>query len=223
VRIKDISKENRPRERFQKLGASALSDAELLSIILQKGNKKENVIDMSNRLISKFGLDKLVSCSLKELQEIDGIGPAKAMQIKSLFEFYKRHSNAIKTKNIVTIKHPEDVYNYFVDKLKDKKREYFYALLLDSKNRIIKEELISVGTLNSSLVHPREVFKEAIKNSANAIILVHNHPDSDPKPSENDIEVTRRLAKSADILNIKILDHIIIGKNGWDKIKINYD
>jgi len=223
MRIKDISKENRPRERFQKNGAIALSDAELLAIILQKGSKKENVVDMSNRLLSKHGIDKLSDLSLKELQEIDGIGPAKSMQIKALFEFYKRHSNAIKTKNIVTIEHPEDVYNYFVDKLKDKKKEHFYALLLDSKSRIIKEELISVGTLNSSLVHPREVFKEAIKNSANAIILVHNHPDSDPEPSENDIEVTRRLAKSADILNIKILDHVIIGKNGWDKIKINYD
>lgn len=222
MRIKDISKENRPRERFLKSGAGSLSDAELLAVILQKGTKEENVIDMSNRLISKYGLDKLSDLSLNELQEIKGIGPAKAMQIKALFEFSKRHSKAVKTKEIVTIEKPEDVYNYFVDELKDKKKEHFYALLLDSKNKIIKKDLVSVGTLDSSLVHPREVFKEAIKNSAAGIILVHNHPSGDPEPSENDVEITQKIAKAGNLLNIKILDHVIIAEKGWNNIKIKY-
>ena len=137
MRIKDISKENRPRERFLKAGASSVSDAELLAIILQTGTKDENAIDISNRLISKYGLDKLSELSLNELQEIKGIGPAKAMQIMALFEFSKRHNKAVKTKETVTIEKPEDVYNYFVDELKAKKKEHFYALLLDSKNKSI--------------------------------------------------------------------------------------
>jgi len=172
--IKDIPKENRPRERFQKLGAAALSDAELLAIILQKGTIGENVIDMCNRLISRYGVDKLSELSLKELQEIKGIGPAKAMQIMVLFEFSKRYA-------------------------------------LDSKNKIIKDEIISTGILNASLVHPREVFKSAIKESANAIILVHNHPSGDPTPSEEDKRITKILFDAGKFLDIKLLDHVIIG------------
>jgi DNA repair protein RadC len=190
MRIKDISKENRPRERFLKSGAASVSDAELLAIILQTGTKDENAIDISNRLISKYGLDTLSELSLNELQEIKGIGPAKAMQIMAL--------------------------------LKDKKKEHFYALLLDSKNKIIKKDLVSVGTLDNSLVHPREVFKEAIKNSAAGVILVHNHPSGDPEPSENDVEITQKIAKAGNILNIKVLDHVIIAEKGWDNIKIEY-
>ena len=215
MKIKDITKENRPRERFQKNGAEVLSNAELLAIILQKGNKKENVVDMSNRLLSKHGIDKLSELSLTELQEINGIGPAKAMQIKALFEFNKRYNFVIKTKNIVTIEKSEDIYNYFVDKLKDKKKEHLYAVFLDSKNKIITENLISVGTLNTSLVHPREVFKSAIKESANSIILVHNHPSGNPEPSEEDKMITDLLFKTGELLSIKVLDHVIIGKDKW--------
>ena len=222
TRIKDICQDERPREKLERYGPDSLSNDELLALILRTGHQKENAIDMSHRLINEYGLDKLSDLALNELQEIKGIGFAKACQIIALFEFNKRHNKAVKTKETVTIEKPEDVYNYFVDELKDKKKEHFYALLLDSKNKIIKKDLISVGTLDNSLVHPREVFKEAIKNSAAGVILVHNHPSGDPEPSENDVEITQKIAKAGNILNIKVLDHVIIAEKGWDNIKINY-
>ena len=219
MRIKDISKENRPRERFLKAGASGLSDAELLAVILQTGTRDENVIDMSNRLISKYGLDKLSDLSLKELQEIKGIGPAKAMQIKALFEFNKRH--AISKREEKPIKCARDVYDYALPLLSGKDKEHFMILHLDSKNRVIKDEIISIGLLNASLVHPREVFKSAIKESANAIILVHNHPSGDVEPSKVDEDVTNRLNETGKLLKIKIVDHVIIGKDNYYSFKEN--
>jgi len=213
MRIKDITKENRPRERLQKLGPEALSDAELLAIILRHGTKDENVIDMSNRLISKHGLGKLSELSLKELQEIKGIGPAKAMQIVSSFELNKRHKIAkIYSK---PIKCAKDVFKYISQRLPGNDKEYFMVLHLNSKNRIIKDEVISIGTLNSSLIHPREIFKSAIKESCNAIILIHNHPSGDTNPSQDDKEITQKISEAGEVLNIKVLDHLIISKNSY--------
>ncbi len=217
MRIKDISKENRPRERFLKSGAAALSDAELLAIILQNGSKKENVVDMSNRLISKHGINKLSDLSLNELQEIDGIGPAKAMQIKSLFEFNKRHN--LSKESGKPIKSARDVFHYASQRILDNKKEQFIILLLDMKNRVIKDETISIGTLNASVIHPREIFKSAIKESANSIILVHNHPSGEPEPSQEDTELTEKLFDAGDLLNIKVLDHVIIGKEKYYSFK----
>jgi len=210
MRIKDISKENRPRERFQKLGASALSDAELLAIILQKGTKEENVIDMSNRLISKYGLNKLSDLSLNEIQEIKGIGPAKAMQILAISEITKRCN--LSKKAIKKITNASDVFDLFHEKLKDEKQEHFYVLMLNNMNHVVEEKLISKGILDKTLIHPRELFRYAIKNSVSKIILVHNHPDGDSTPSKNDLEITEELAKAGNIIGIKILDHVIIGK-----------
>jgi len=219
MKIKEIPLENRPRERFLKQGPEALSDAELFAILLRTGTRGkngkegENVTDMSNRLIKKYGLENLFQCSLKELQKIKGIGPYKAMQILVMCELNKRvNSGKIIDKKIDSA---EDVFNYYKEKLKDKKKEHFYALLLDSKNKIIKEELISVGTLNASLVHPREVFKSAIKESANAIILVHNHPSGDCEASDEDEMITEVMIKAGGITNIKVLDHVIVGKDKW--------
>jgi len=219
MRIKDISKENQPRERFLKNGAMSLSDAELLAVILQKGSKKENVVDMSNRLLSKHGIDKLCDLSLKELQEIDGIGPAKAMQIKALFEFNKRHN--LSKQNGKPIKSAKDVYDYASQKLNSNDKEHFMILHLDSKNRIIKDEVISIGTLNASIIHPREIFKSAIKESANSIILVHNHPSGDSEPSAEDEQVTEKLFEAGELLSIKVLDHVIIGKDNYHSFKEN--
>jgi len=213
VKIKDISLDNRPRERLIKQGINVLSDAELLALILKTGNKNENVIDMSNRLISKFGFDKLSECSLKELEEIKGIGTAKACEIVALFELNKRHSySKVQGK---PIKNSKDVYDYCISRLPFTDREQFMILHLDTKNKIVKDEIISVGTLNGSIAHPREVFKSAIKESSNAIILVHNHPSGDPNPSDEDLEITKRLIDSGELLNIKVLDHVIIGKNNY--------
>lgn len=217
MRIKEISLDNRPRERMEKQGASVLSDAELLAVILQKGTREENVIDMSHRLISKYGIDKLSSCSLNELQEIKGIGKAKATQILALFEFNKRHN--LSKQNGKPIKSAKDVYDYCSPKLAGADKEHFMILHLDTRNRVIKDEIVSVGTLNSSLIHPREVFKSAIKESANSVILVHNHPSGEAEPSQEDIKITDILFKSGDLLSIKVLDHVIIGNEGFYSFK----
>jgi DNA repair protein RadC len=213
MKILDIPKENRPRERFLKLGPDALSDAELFAILLRTGSKGENVIEMSNRLISEYGLDKLLECSLKELQEINGIGPSKAMQILTIAELQKRINQA--KKPLKKISCAEDVFNYFHERLKDKKEEHFYVLMLNSQNYIIGDQLITKGILDASIVHPREVFKPAIKNSASKIILVHNHPSGNPEPSKEDKDITERLMKAGDELGIKVLDQVIIGREKW--------
>ncbi len=222
IKIKDYPKESQPRERLLKYGPQVLSDAELLAVILEKGSKEINAIDMCNHLISKFGITRLSELSLLELQSIRGIGPAKAMQIISLFEFNKRHSKAVKMEGNEFVHSAKEVYNIFFDKLKNKKREHFYTLLLDSKNSVIKEELISIGTLNASLVHPREVFKPAIRNSANSIILVHNHPSGSKEFSDEDIKVTHKLIEAGKLLKIKVLDHIIITNKGFSSWKNNH-
>jgi len=217
MRIKDISKENRPRERLEKNGVHVLSDAELLAIIFKTGNKEENAIVMSDRLITKYGLGKLNELSLKELQEIKGIGPAKSMQIKALFEFNKRYSLA--KRDGEPIKSAKDVFEYASQRLITNQQEHFMILLLDSKNRIVKDEVISIGTLNASIIHPREVFKSAIRESANSIILVHNHPSGDPEPSAEDEQITKKLFEAGELLNIKILDHVIVGKDKFWSFK----
>ena len=206
MRIKDISKWERPRERFRMKGADVLSDAELLAIVLQKGTLNENVVDMSNRIISRFGIDKLSDLSLKELQEIKGVGEAKAMQIKAIFEINKRVSSGVICERVVNCS--EDIAKYYMERMKGLKREHLIAVFLDSKNKIIKDKVISIGTLNSSLVHPREVFKEAIRNSANAIILVHNHPSGDCEASEEDSIITKKLKQIGSEIGIKIIDLI---------------
>ena len=210
MKIKEMLEDSRPRERLVKFGVENLSNSEILALILEKGTKQENVIEMSDRLISKYGLDKLSQCSLKELQEIKGIGFAKACQILALFEFNKRHSQA---KNPITkISDAEDVFNYFKDRLKDEKQECFYILMLNNMNYVIEDKLISKGTLDKTLIHPRELFRQAIKNAVSKIVLVHNHPDGDPTPSINDLEITEELVKSGNLIGIKIIDHVIIGK-----------
>lgn len=213
MKIKEMPEQNRPRERFLKHGPEVLSDAELFAIFLRTGSINENVVDMSNRLIAEYGLDKLFDCSLKELQKIRGIGPNKAMQILSMSELGKRYKDS--KKPIKKIKCVEDVFNYFHERLKDKKEEYFYVLMLNTKNNIMGEELISKGIIDASIIHPREIFRPAIKNACSKIILVHNHPSGDPKPSKEDLEVTEKIADAGELLDIKVLDHIIMGKDSY--------
>ncbi len=213
MRIKDLPEQNRPRERFLKHGPDALSDSELFAIILRTGSPDENVVAMADRLIAEYGLDNLFGCSLNELQKIKGIGPGKSMQILAMAELGKRHSQS---KNPVKkISSAKDVFNYFNEKLSDKKEEYFYVLMLNTQNKIINEKLISKGILDASIIHPREVFKPAIRNSASRIILVHNHPSGDCTPSDEDLEITERLIKNGEGLGIEVLDSVIVGKGAW--------
>jgi len=214
MKIKEMPKQNRPRERFLKYGPEVLSDAELFAIFLRTGTIGENVTDMSNRLIAEYGLDKLFDCSLKELQKIKGIGPGKAMQVLAMSELGKRYKDS--QKPVKKINCADDVFNLFHERLKDKKEEHFYILMLNTQNNVIGEERISIGILDASIVHPREVFKPAIRNSASKIILVHNHPSGDPTPSAEDKEITRRLMEAGEGLGIKVVDSVIVGKEKWE-------
>ncbi len=213
MKIKEMCVRERPRERLKKDGVSCLSNSELLGVVLGNGSRKENVVDMCNRLISNIGMKKLSKSSLKELQEFHGVGFCKACQILALFEFCKR-VEVIKNERVI-IKSAKDVFNYIYPKVKDLDKEHFIVLMLDTRNGIIKDEVVSVGTLNSSLIHPREVFKSAIKESANALILVHNHPSGDCSPSDEDIDVTKKLIKVGEVVGIKVLDHVIVGGGKW--------
>ncbi len=219
MKIKEMPEQNRPRERFLKYGPETLSDAELFAIFLRTGTIDENVVDMSNRLIAEYGLDKLFECSLKELQKIKGIGPSKAMQVLSMAELGKRYNQLKNSNNSKKISCAEDVFNHFHERLKDKKEEHFYILMLNTQNNIIGEQLISKGILDASIVHPREIFRPAIKNAASKIILVHNHPSGDPKPSDEDAQITKQIRNSSEHLDIDVVDHIIIGEKEYYSFK----
>lgn len=209
MKIHEMPEQNRPRERFASFGPSSLSDAELMAIILRTGSKTENVIDMSNRLIKEHGLNKIFDCSLEELQEVKGIGPSKAMQILAMAELGKRHSlSKNKLKRITSAK---DVFNLFHERLRNEKQEHFYIIMLSTKNNILGEHLISKGVLDAAILEPREVFRPAVKVAASRIIIIHNHPSGDPAPSDEDIEVTKKLIQAGEMMNIKVLDHVIVG------------
>ena len=213
MKIKDLPESSQPRKRFLKHGPEVLSDAELFAIILRTGVVGENVMEMSNRLISEFGLVNLFECSLKELQIIKGIGPNKAMQLLAMVELGKRYDQE---KNIIKkITCAEDVFKFFHSEFKNKKQEHFSILMLNTQNNIIKKEPLTIGILNASVIHPREVFKPAIKNSCNKIILVHNHPSGDCFPSRDDISITKKLVEFGEKLGIKVVDHVILGGNDW--------
>ena len=211
--IKDWPEDERPREKLLKKGAHSLSDGELLAIILRTGDgtTKQSAMDHARALLIRFGtMRKLSSAGISEICEIKGIGPAKAATIIAACEMGKRIEKApIKHGDIFRCS--EDIYRHYHSTMRGSKKESFLAILLDSKNKVIKEIDISTGSLTASIVHPRELFNPAIKESAAAMILIHNHPSGDPTPSREDIELTKRLKDAGELLGIKILDHIIIG------------
>jgi len=218
VRIHDLPVEERPRERLIKHGAGSLSNAELLAIILRTGTKSDNVINLSNRILKDYSLSQLSRASVSELSKIHGIKAAKATQIAACFELARRlelYSETVKPK----IKSPADAHRIVAPTLRNLKKETFKALYLDTKNQLIREETVSIGSLDASVVHPREVFKTAIQESAAAIILAHNHPSGDPEPSREDIELTRRLREGGSLIGIEVLDHIIVGDGRYTSLK----
>lgn len=208
----------RPRERLIKHGAQNLSDAQLLAIILRTGSNGKTVIDTAIELLQKFnGLKGLDEASVGELKKHKGLGNAKIAQIKAAFELGRRTLTQKAEEKFFNS--AEIVYRYYYPKFNGLKKEVFITLLLDTKLRLIREVKVSEGTLNQSIIHPREVFKDAIKESAYALILLHNHPSGDSTPSEQDIEITRRLKKASEILEIPILDHVIIGSGRYFSMK----
>lgn len=218
--IHDLPVSERPRERLQKLGVAALSAQELLALILGRGIAGESVMVTAQRLLSQFGsLKGTASASIEELSQVRGIGTAKASQIKAAFELANRLEGYAETGQKPVVKTPEDVVGLVRGRLKDKRKEHFLALLLDTRSQVIKVAEISVGSLDTSIVHPREVFQEAISASAASVIFVHNHPSGDTTPSEDDIGLTKRLAEAGEIVGIDVLDHVIIGDKNYLSLK----
>jgi len=216
--LHDLPVEERPRERLVKFGEQALSAQELLQLILGRGIAGESVAVTAQKLLTQFGsLQKLAEASIEELSQIKGIGLAKAAQIKAAFEIGRRLSTQIPAYKSKELTSPEKVYKLVRGKLKDYSKEHFYLIAIDSRNWSIHE--VSIGTLNANLVHPREVFTEAIKVKAASVIFIHNHPSGDPEPSKDDLEITKRLVKAGKIMGIEVVDHIIITKLGFISFK----
>ena len=218
--IHDLPRGERPRERMQSMGAEALSAVEILALIMGRGISGESVMTTARRLLERFkDLKGISSASLEELSTVHGIGPAKACQIKAAVELGKRLDGYTEDDGKKPLKTPEDIVAVVRGRLEDKKKEYFLALMLDTRNQPIRVAEISVGSLDSSIVHPREVFKEAISASAASVVFVHNHPSGDTDPSDEDLALTKRLKEAGDIVGITVLDHIIIGGKSFISLK----
>jgi len=213
--LKYLPKPDLPREKLIKYGPNKLSSEELLAIVLRTGQKGQNVLSLAKNVLKKFGEKNLPYLTFNELKNFPGIGPVKACEIVACFELGKRFLKDKKTCLYLT---PKDVFDRLIE-YRDKKKEHFVIFYLDSRNQEIKREIISVGSLNANLVHPREVFEPAVRNLVAQIILAHNHPSGDPEPSEDDLEMTKRLVESGKILGIEVVDHIIITKTGFMSFK----
>lgn len=217
--IRNWPQDERPREKLVKLGPESLTNAELIAIIIgtgiNNGHCRQSAVDLAKNIILRFeNLKNLVDASFDELTLVNGIGISKATQIIAVFELGKR-ALSVQNGNNTRFRCSEEVANYYIPLMKDLKKEQFKVILLDIKNKIIKDILISQGSLTSSIVHPREVLKPAIQASAASVIFIHNHPSGDPEPSSDDIEVTNRLCRSCSIMGINLLDHIIVAENGY--------
>ena len=213
--LKELPPDERPRERLLARGADALTDAELLAIIIRDGTRTESALDLARRLLATFGgLRDLLNRSPTEFQELNGIGPARAAQIAAALTIANRIGAARLTKG-QGFTGSQEVFDHFYDRLRYEKRERFFCLLLDAKNRVIREADISAGGLSATIVEPRDILRAAVAESASAIILVHNHPSGDPTPSADDRKVTRRIKKACDLTGVRMLDHIVIGEEGY--------
>lgn len=213
--IKEIPLDQRPRERLIKDGIKALSDEELIAILIRSGYKNNNAKNLAQNILIKLGdITNFNETSINYLANIKGIGPAKAATLMAALEFSKR---VLKTQivNQPILNNPKLIYNMYHDQFAKDKQEKLMAIFLDTKKRLITAKIIFIGTINSSVVHPREIFKEAIKNSAVSIILVHNHPSGDAKPSTMDDTFTESMIKTGEIIGIRVSDHIIFGKDEY--------
>ena len=214
VKIKDLPKVDRPREKLIQYGPEKLSNSELLAILLRFGPKGTNVLKLSQKILNQFK-NKLSDLKYGDLQNIHGLGPAKACEIIACFELGKR---LLKDKKCQLILSPKTVW----DELKDvrcQKKEHFVIFYLDTRNQEIEREIISIGSLNANLVHPREVFEPAIKHTAAQILIAHNHPSGNTEPSEEDIEITKKLVEAGKILGIEIIDHVIVSSDSYYSFK----
>lgn len=215
MKIKDLPKIERPREKLEKYGPEKLSNSELLAILLGTGSQGVNVVELANKILKKFSGGGLAKADFKELKNTFGMGSAKACVIMACFELGGR---LLKDKKSVLILSPREVFEELKD-LRNNKKEQFVVFYLDTRNQEIQREVISIGTVNANLVHPREVFESAIKNNAAQIIVAHNHPSGDTEPSAEDLMITKKLVEAGKILGIEVLDHVIIAKDKWVSLK----
>jgi DNA repair protein RadC len=209
MKIKELSKVDLPREKLEKYGVQKLADHELLALLLGSGIQGTNVLELSKKIlktIKKIGRHKI---TLRDLLEIGGLGPAKAAQVIAVLELGSRLSAGAPD-----VLSPEDVWKFCAD-IRDSKKEHFLAFYLDTQQRLIERQIVFIGTLNATLVHPREIFEPAVALHAASIVVAHNHPSGDLSPSAEDREVTKRLAAAGDILGIDLIDHIIVSSRGW--------
>ncbi len=221
-RITDWPLEERPREKLMRLGPDSVSNAELIAILLGQGTPQLNAVELAKKLLRAFGsLEALSNASLKELQQVKGIGPAKSVTLLAAFQLYRNLQRERAEREVVSFHDPEKVAKAYQPVLGHLKQESFYVILLNSNLERIQDFRITTGTLDASLVHPREVFSPAVKYMAKGVIVLHNHPSGQNKPSQADIEVTNRLVNSGKILDIPVYDHIIITFDGYFSFKEN--
>lgn len=220
IRINDMPENERPIERLLKYGPEDLSNAELLAILLRSGTKGENIVSLSTRLLSELGgLDGLLYINLEEIKKIKGIKDVKACQIIAMIEISKRLRTLRSQKKDFRITNPKDISELLANEMSSLNQEVLKLILLNTKNAVIGVKDIFKGSLNSSIVHPREIFREAVQRGSANIIVCHNHPSGDPSPSSEDINITLRLKQCGDLMGISLLDHIIIGNNRYVSLK----
>jgi len=208
-----------PRERLDNLGAEALSDAELLALLLRTGGRGAGALTVASRLLAlRGGLQGVAGSSAREIGEVPGIGPAKSATLLAALELGRRLAGR-RLRRGASIRGPEDVYRHYHASLRHAGQERFFAVLLDGRQRVLGHEIVSQGTLTASLVHPREVFRPALRACAAALILVHNHPSGDPTPSAEDRDVTSRLARAGEILGVRVLDHVVVAERGYCSLR----
>lgn len=216
LRIRDLPEEKKPREKLRKYGPASLKNYELMAVILGKGTRREGILELSKRIMSQYGDQAVLSQGdVDTLEKVLSLSPVQACQVVAAFELGKR---LFGRSTEVFLRSPEEVFEYAKDMARLKK-EHLRGLYLDTRNKLIRDEVIAIGTLNASLAHPREIFHPAIDSHAAAILLVHNHPSGDPSPSKDDIELTKQVHKASKILDIEVLDHVIIGSQNYCSLK----
>ena len=224
VLIKDIPKSDRPIERLINNGAEFLSDSEILAILIKTGTREKSAKTIADEILKKYkSLNELKNINLEQLTKIKGIGVTKAVSILTAFELSRRINNQIMSLNETKITNSSLVFEYYKNKICDKNQEYFYCLYLNTAKKVIKDKLLFIGTVNKSVVHPREIFKEAYLLSASGIICVHNHPAGSVFPSKEDINLTKKLVEIGELLGVKIIDHVIITNNNYYSFFENND
>lgn len=216
-KIRDLEKIERPREKLARYGAARLSDTELLAIVLRTGTKKENAVRLAQKVLREFPKGAVAEAGLTELQKVSGIGMAKACEISAVFELGRR---ILFEKKRAVLLSPRDVWDSLGD-IRASAKEHFIVFYLDARSQETKREVISIGTLTESLVHPREVFEGAIRCNAAAILVAHNHPSGNVEPSDADRMVTKKLAEAGRILDIRLLDHVVVTRDAWQSISID--